>query len=381
MMYRFIQIFLVSFLLTACGGGGGGDSSSNDSSSGDTRQTPQPTDLVSYFPPNGSDVWETGSVESLGWNAAAVDDLTNFLEQRGTRAFIVLKDGKIVIEEYFDNSLFAQPFDQNSVWYWASAGKTLTAFLIGKAQEEGYLNINDSSASYLGAGWTNTDSLQEQQITILHQLTMTSGLDDEVADNHCTDPSCLIYKADPDTRWAYHNGAYTLLDRVIENATEQTFDDYFDSRLQDKIGMDGYWLYVDYNHLYHSTARSMARFGLLILNQGTWGDEQIINDEAFFTAMTSPSQNINQSYGYLWWLNGQASYMLPSVQLVFPSQLAPSAPADMIAAIGKNSQLINIVPSENLVVIRMGEDPDLSPVPTTFQEQLWQYINPVINRQ
>lgn len=78
---------------------------------------------------------------------------------------------------------------------------------------------------------------------------------------------------------------------------------------------------------------------------------------------------------YLWWLNGKNSYMLPQLQFTFPGSAVPNAPADMVAAIGKNGQLINVVPSQNLVVIRMGNSPDNSLVPTTLNNDIWQYLN------
>ena len=68
--------------------------------------------------------------------------------------------------------------------------------------------------------------------------------------------------------------------------------------------MDGYWNVGAIFTIYHSTTKSMAKFGLLALNKGKWNKEQIIN-ESFFTESSSVSQNINPSYGYLWWLMGK----------------------------------------------------------------------------
>ncbi len=70
--------------------------------------------------------------------------------------------------------------------------------------------------------------------------------------------------------------------------------------------------------------------------------------------MTTPSQSLNQSYGYLTWLNGQDSYMVPGTQWVLPGMIAPNAPADTYAALGKNGQIISVSPEENITWIRMG---------------------------
>ena len=179
-----------------------------------------------YFPPVGSDEWQTLSLEEAGWCQDSVDALLEYLDDIESRAFIVLKDGKILIEEYFHG------FNADSLWYWASAAKTLTAFAVGMAQEQGFLSIEDSSNMYLGDGWTALTPEQEGSITIRHQLTMTTGLDDGVSENHCTLDTCLVYLADPGTRWAYHNGPYTLLDEVIRNATEQTLNGYLQTVLK-----------------------------------------------------------------------------------------------------------------------------------------------------
>jgi len=133
-----------------------------------------------YFPPLSGNVWDTIAPSSLGWCQPEIDSLLDYLDKRDTKAFLVLKDGKIVIEQYFGT------FTRDSSWYWASAGKSLTAVLVGLAQQQGLLSINDTSGSYLGAGWTIAPQSKEDMITVRNQLTMTSGLNDGVADPNCT---------------------------------------------------------------------------------------------------------------------------------------------------------------------------------------------------
>jgi hypothetical protein len=86
----------------------------------------------------------------------------------------------------------------------------------------------------------------------------------------------------------------------------------------------------------------------------------------------------NQSYGYLWWLNGKSSFMAPTSQFVFPGSYAPQAPADMFAAIGKNGQLICVVPSKKLVVVRIGNASSGNEVPFTLCNEIWKRLNLVI---
>lgn len=324
-----------------------------------------------YFPPLTGNTWDTASPASLGWCSNRIDSLYDFLEQQNSKAFIVLKDGKIVLEKYFGT------FTQDSLWYWASAGKTLTSYLIGKAQEQGYLSISDTSSKYLGVGWTNCTRQQEDSITIQHQLTMTTGLDDGVADNHCTDPACLIYKAPSGARWAYHNAPYTLLEKVITEATAQNINVYTQSALKTRTGITGAWLTVGYNNVYYSKPRSMARFGLFIQNNCVWNNDTLLHDTLYKKAMLNTSQQLNYAYGYLWWLNGKGSYMVPGSQLILPGSYANAAPPDMYAAIGKNGQIVSIAPSKGLVVVRMG-DADEGEVPFLLCNSIWERLNYVM---
>ena len=333
-----------------------------------------------YFPPTGNDTWENTSPESLGWNTGNLPDLYSFLETEQTRAFLVLKNGKIVVEKYFGQTIQGNaPFTQSSPWYWASAGKTLTSFIVGKAQQEGYLSINNRTSQYLGNGWTSAPPAKEALITVRHQLSMTTGLDDGTGDANNTVSQALIYKADAGTRWAYHNAPYTLLQKVVANAVGQSFSTYFDTRLKSRIGMDGQWITdADNNNVYWSTPRSMARFGILMLAKGVWEKTDLLEDSSYFNASVTTSQYLNLSYGYLWWLNGKASGMIPQTQIVFPTSLCPKAPADMYSAMGKNGQLLSIIPSKGLVVVRMGYHADGAFVPIHFQNSLWEKLNAVI---
>ncbi len=326
-----------------------------------------------YFPPLVGDQWETISPSSLKWNIEAMGELYDYLEENNSKAFILLKDGKIVMEKYFGT------YTKDSAWYWASAGKTLTAFMVGMAQQEGLLSVNDTVSKYLGKGWTSCTPGQEGKITIRHQLTMTTGLDDRVPDNHCTGSSCLKYLAEPGSRWAYHNAPYTLLDKVLANASGQTLNQYVNRNLSVSTGITGLFLPLGYNNVFFSKPRNMARFGLLMLNRGNWNGNQIMTDTTYFDELVNTSQQLNKSYGFLWWLNGKQSFMVPSIQLVFPGNLTPNAPEDMFLAAGKNGQLLNIVPSQNLVWLRMGDTPDTGDISLAMNNAIWEKLNRLMN--
>jgi CubicO group peptidase (beta-lactamase class C family) len=326
-----------------------------------------------YFPPIGDTSWSGMSESELNWQKDSLSALRNFLSDKNTKAFLVLKDGKIALEWYFDN------FGKDSNWYWASAGKTLTAMLVGIAYEDSLLNLQDKTSDYLGTGWTSLTLEQEDRIRIRHQLTMTTGLDDNVTDKDCTSDTCLRYKADAGIRWAYHNAPYTLLDKVVENASGMSYNNFFRQKIRDRIGMNGGWIKVDQNNVFFSTARSMARYGLLLLNKGRWDQTAILRDSSYHLSMITGSQPMNPSYGYLTWLNGKDAYMLPSSQIVFPGMLIPNAPADCYAALGKNDQKLYVVPSKGLVVVRMGDAAyDSRLAVTVFDNEIWGRLKGII---
>ena len=324
-----------------------------------------------YYPPNTGNTWQTVTPEELGWCTDSIQPMLNFIEANEGRAFIVLHKGRIVLEHYFNGQGASSP------WYWASAGKTVTGFLVGKAQENSLLDINQPTSEYLGVGWTAMDPSAEGEIKVIHQLTMTTGLDDS-ENLDCTDPECLIYLAEPATRWSYHNAPYTLLTSVVESASGQTINAFLDDQLNALIGTNAAYLSIDFNRVVWSTPREMARFGHLILSNGSWNGTPVMTDPDYFEAMVTPSQNLNESYGYLWWLNGQSTYMVPGLDLQIPGTMMNHAPADAFFALGKNGQFINVVPSMDLVFIRMGDFPESSPVPFLHNNDIWSYLSAIV---
>jgi CubicO group peptidase (beta-lactamase class C family) len=352
---KLLSIALVILLVSSCT-----NNNTPDSPVGDAP----------YFPSTTSNEWETTSVARLGWNQSGIQPLKDFLAQSSTKSFMILVNGKIVMEEYFDGHT------ATTEWEWNSAGKTLVATTTGIAQQEGLLNIANKASDYVATGWTNMPLAKENLITVKNLLTMTSGIDDT---KQFVVKSNLTYVADAGTRWAYGN-VFQVLTDVVAKASNRTFESYFNEKLKRKIGMDGYWDFGTIFTIYHSTTRSMARFGLLALNKGKWNNEQIVQ-ESFFSESISTSQSINPSYGYLWWLNGKSSYMIPGEQRVFQGFLVPTAPQDMYAAMGARDQRIYVIPSKKMVVIRMGKTSDpMNPnfALSGFDSALWEKINAVV---
>ena len=314
------------------------------SCSKDDNPAPTNPDTSMYFPANSGTEWETTSVSDLGWNQNAIQPLKDFLVQKNTKSFMILVNGRIVLEEYFNGHT------ANTDWEWNSAGKTLVATTTGIAQQEGLLNINNKASDYVGTEWTNMPLEKENLITVRHLLTMTSGIDDT---KQYAIKSNLTYVADAGTRWAYGNVFQKLTDIVAE-ASNKDFETYFNEKLKTKIGMGGYWNFGIIFTIYHSDTRSMARFGLLALNKGKWKNEQVL----------------------------KTKFMIPGEQTVYPGFLVPNAPADMYAAMGANDQRIYVISSKKMVIVRMGNasDPNNPNFAVSgFDNELWATINAVIN--
>ena len=321
-----------------------------------------------YFPPTSGTTWDTLSPSTLGWCQPNIDALYSYLQLKGTKAFIILKDGKIVLEKYFGT------FTIDSPHLWNSASKSLTATLTGIAQEKGLVNIDSPATHYLGAGWTSCTPAQEDSITLLNLLTMTSGLNP--LPNGCantdTSVACLDYLVPAGSQWSYHTGAYRKLENVLSNASSLNYNILTRNYVGTVTGMTGLWVQQEFA----STARSAARFGLLTLNHDIWAGDTLLHDTAYFRAMTNTSQPYNLSYGYLWWLNGKASYMTPGPQLVAQGELIPNGQPDMLCALGKNDQKIYVIPSTNMVVVRMGNAADsTTDASSSFDNILWGKID------
>jgi CubicO group peptidase (beta-lactamase class C family) len=383
--------FICLFFLAACHedpvekpandppGNANGDTVSNDTASTDTTQNDSlPSDslgevqepvLTYYYPPSDQNTWEKISPDSLGWNTDSLQQLLDFVKEKNTYGFIILYKGRIVTEQYWNE------WNAETKFMIASAGKSVTSFLMGIAQQEKIIDINNKTSTYLGQGWTSAPLAKENLITVKHQLSMTTGLDEQ--DDFCIEPECLKYKADAGTRWAYHTAPYNLLNRIIEKASGVSIDEYTKTKLADRIGLQ-HWGWD--NHILSLSARDMARFGSLLLNKGKWNNESLIADTTYFNSMISSSSEFNKSYGYLWWLNGKDSYMVPNEDGVITGFLTPTAPADMYAAMGKGDKKIYVVPSLDLVVVRHGNDTGEGTFgPSSFDSDLWERLMKVIN--
>lgn len=313
---------------------------------------PAPEDW--YFPPidPANDEWETIPPGTLGWDEAMLQYALDYLEEHDSKGVLLLYKGRILAEQYWP---WWGPHTTAKVF---SVSKSVVAFLVGRAQAQGLLDIDGYVTSYLPVKWSGALPFFESKITVRHLLTMTSGLG-------------LLF-AQAGTVWKYNTKAFKHLIAVLEVVTGVGIDEYTATMLYAPTGMwDTSW---QQDKLYCS-ARDMARFGLMILAGGQWDGQVLLDDPDYFAAMLESSQDLNKAYGYLWWLNGQNSWILPD-DTTGTGDLIPSAPADLVSAQGLGDKKIYVVPSMHLVVVRHGGAAEETPEEALsgFDDALWQLL-------
>ena len=298
-----------------------------------------------YYPPTapGNDTWQTASAASLGWDQEALDEAVAYAAAQDSTALIVLHKGSIVSENYW------QGWNLHTTGIIHSAHKTISAALFGIMQDQGLAHRDDFVTSHLGANWAglSVSAAQEAAIQIRHLQTHTSGLDELLMGGQ------IIYQGPPDTFWQYNTLAYRKMNEIIQARSPQSdYHAYATAHLYDPIGMNDAG--DDGTHSSFQSARDMARFGLMMLANGSWDGTDIIEDKSYLDLMRNTSQPFNESYGALTWLNGKSSYLAPKDATVYPGALFPDAPADLYAALGSGDKKIYIVPSLDVVVVRHG---------------------------
>lgn len=325
------------------------------------------TSSLPYFFPGPSGNWETISADSINIEASKLEEILSFAGEKNTYGFMMLYKGRIVVERYWNG------WDHGTRWPIASASKSIVSLLAGIAQENNFLSLSDRTSKFLGEGWSILPRKKEDKITIRHHLSMTTGLDET---HECQTRDCFQFKSDAGTRWAYHNNAYYLLHRIIETSSGMSMNDFTKDYLGGIIGLSN-TNWEDFN--ISLSTRDMARFGVLIASKGKWSTTTVLADSVYFKTMLKSSTEKNRAYGYLWWINGGDSFMIPGDRTTYKGPLISSAPADLISAMGKGDKKIYIVPSKHLVIVRHGADTgDNVFGPSSFDTELWEKLTPLI---
>jgi CubicO group peptidase (beta-lactamase class C family) len=324
---------------------------------GRSSPSPSPSSSPSSSPPpSSSPASSSPTVAATPWSGADFGELDAFLADTSSEAFSIVETGMSVHEWYRTDDTYARDI--------ASAQKSVLSLLVGRAIADGIVGIDTLVDDVLGTGWTPHG--QTSAITVRHLLTMTSGLDDSLA---------LV--SAPGTAWLY-SGAFAQLFAVLSITTGRDVDDLASEWLFEPARADSAVFYErrtdDVAPIgMRATAKDLVAIGQLVLDGSQPGLANGWLDESF-----APSQPFNGSYGYLWWLNGQDSFMLPGpTPAARPGSLVPTAPLDLVAALGKADQKLYISRELDLVVARLGDkaDPESRPALSTFDDALWSMLD------
>ncbi len=339
--------------------------------------------------PSAADEWAAEAAESAGFDSDALEAVSDWLQTCRSSSFLGIHDGRIFVERHwrldspspaYANTLDGVDSGDRAIENVASAQKSVTAVLTAIAVERGFLEYAAPVHEYLGAGWSNAPAEDEAAITLRHVMSMTTGLTDE-----------FELAALAGTVWHYNTPVYQTLIRIAARAAGTDPNDLIANWLCEPLGMrHTRWVERPFGTTRHgamlglaTTARDLARFGLLILSGGVWAGRRLVSDSSV-REMLSPSQALNEGYGLLWWLNGSERPIrlvpqgeppnLTIGEVRSETRLAPDAPPDMVVALGALDRYLFVVPSWGLVVVRLGDSASNDLADQSFVADFWTHL-------
>lgn len=283
-------------------------------------------------------------------------------EYGNVHSLLIVKDGYLVFENYYNGSSSSQSHELQS------ATKSIASILCGIAIDQNYFTENDFVLSHLDNDYSHDNDPMRNSITIENVLNMQLGIDwnewgysSSLQDNIIMANSSdwiqyILNKSmstNPNSLFLYNTGASTFISALINNKTPYTTENFSNQFLFNPIGIDSQdWWVQDSKGIVHTggglklTAQDMARFGFLILQNGIWDEKQIISENYLAKIATPSTLNIlsvpvNSTpqplhYSHHWW-NLQIS--------------SNGNKYDIIAAMGTGGQSIFIIKELNLVVV------------------------------
>lgn len=266
-----------------------------------------------------------------------------------TRSVLVIYKDKIIAEKYADG------FSKNSILLGWSMTKSISGTLFGILQKQGKYDIYKPAPI---VEWQNDN---RKIITTNDLLHMNSGLVWEEHYDRISDVTKMLFQTEdmtrsqllkrvifkPNTHWNYSSGTTNLLSGILRKQfkTHQEYLDFWYSALIDKIGMHSMLIETDMAGNYvgssyaWATTRDWSKLGLLYLHRGNWNGEQLF-DTSWAKYVATPTNTSNGRYGAHFWLNASGHF--------------PDVPRDMYYCSGFQGQMVAIIPSKDLVVVRMG---------------------------
>lgn len=268
---------------------------------------------------------------------------------------VVQEGGKIVGEWYWNGrtpTTLSEGF---------STMKSMAATLIGIAQTQGKLNINQKASDFISE-WKGTSS---ESITIKQILSNSSGrtYDDvdtiTLALKSNVEPYVLSrgQEAPPGTTWEYNGTAIQVIETILERAIKGSVKTFAQTYLLKPLDMKAELTTDLAGNVYvvafwQTSCRDLAKLAQLYLQDGKWNGVQLVS-EAFVREALTSSTELNAAYGYLWWLNRAGTWMIPGSTKKLSGPPHKSAPLDIFWASGACGQIAAGFPSQNLVITYM----------------------------
>jgi CubicO group peptidase (beta-lactamase class C family) len=300
----------------------------------------------------------TGDINQSGLDPSLLNDMMNKIvagKYPGVHSILIIKDGKLVFEEYF------YEYTADSLHELRSASKSFVSALTGQAlQKEFITSKNEAVLAYFPGYIPSNASPLKQRITIENLLTNQSGLNYDISDPKSVgDETKMNYSDDwvkytldlpmidtPGGKGRYASGNPIILGRIIEKASGRSLSAFANENLFKPLGIQHYkWNFKpdkssaeDFCQLY-LRPRDMAKFGLMYLDGGKWGNRQVVPASWVEASFSKHSMVQNVNYGYLWWLK-----YLEKDGLRYNG----------MAAQGNGGQKIFLFPDQQLVVVTTG---------------------------
>lgn len=376
--HALIVLLCAPMLLTACGGGGG------DQSTG--RNAAPPVSSVS-IPVQTDDGWVPASLVEVGLAEQPLVDALNRIrrgEFNEIHGFVIIRNGKIVLEEYGRGRMYdgspddgfttTMSFGRDSLHILHSVSKSFMSTLAGIAIQEGYISSDDASVLSFFPEHAGAYGPEKSGILLKHLMTMSSGLqwnewdvatmdfenNDAIRYQRAADPSAYFFGKtllhEPGSTFYYNTAGFQMQGEVIRRATGMDLTDYANQKLFQPLGIDRFeWPQYTHNSMYIVgdillRPRDMAKFGQLILQDGSWFGQQIV-PEAWIESATAEHISVAhtgykgfQDYGFFWW---RKNFQIGTT----------TVPA--ICADGFAGQAIMVFPTLDMVVVVTGGNYDM----------------------
>jgi CubicO group peptidase (beta-lactamase class C family) len=280
---------------------------------------------------------------------------TSIPPTRRTRAVVVVHKKQIIAERY------ARGFNKDTPLLGYDLTGSVINALTGIRIEQGKLSLDEAAPV---PEWKESED-PRSAITLDNLLRMSSGLEEETL----ADIKFMLYGSGntaaysakrklmfaPGEKWSYSFGSTNIVSRIIKDTFSGDLRAYFDfprQALFQKIGATSAIIEPDESGTFigstfmYATARDWSRLGLLYLQDGVWEGERVLPEGWIKYSITPSQSNRLGNYGSHFWING--------ISKVDGTRKWPSLPSDAFFALGQKGQSITIIPSRDLVVVRLG---------------------------